>query len=883
MLRCSGEVEGRGPEHETLQHSVVDEQFTATQAHRPERLHNDGLEQDRWLRIGNHRGRRQIRSGDSRMGMQRVSQGQREHREERPRFIGKLTGRIERLFHDERKHRLEHLILAAVVAIDRGVMQTSRLAEGAQGQCVEAVFVDELQCRAREQASGVGSVRHVRTVANAPDETAPCRTRRSVVTQRGPARTMTPSSVGRRPVPHRHGSLYCRRHAGPPITVSLESDAHCRIRLDRRADVRVLVDPELAGSMSARLDRRFAAALASLLVVASTLTACGSPTTAPNGDVGTLKIVDGQAHLTIPALWAAVQKDGTRAGGIEPAEIVVSTSGETSAYRVDLADIEAQGAGPAWRAATSMAAAFATIFVGADPASVDYHFTVTGPIDGPSAGGILTVGIVAAFRGQSIAAGHTMTGTITADGSIGVVSGVATKIEAAAREGYTTIVVPEAIAPGSWAQGNQYTELADSLGVRVVPVNTIGDAYAVMTGNALPTGDPIPVSSISWPSQVEQVTTSTTESLIETLDALTQAAGPELDADTRALAERTLEEARLDVASGALARAYGTTALALTRVARAQGAAATERLIATDGLQGARDDLRARAQSLLELSRTSLADGANVPVVGLEQQIALPTALAWASFSEVTMEGLLAELPQAQTPQVLLEMGRSVAEGELGVRVFLPDAIDVVQSIPSANSVDNPDVPALLSEYSAFILRACDAGEQYLSDVLGLDLTIDGTFINNGYLAGAVAARTLAARVTPQTDAYADEAAQLSTALTYFWLVSNAIASTQAYEVTPGSGADDVDAGRQDAMNAAIDDTWDFVLFRSQELNAAELDTSAATWSAAWALEQSLATRDSEIATESGWLAQGELWYDSVQVMMLISATSPSVIPTKEP
>lgn len=632
-----------------------------------------------------------------------------------------------------------------------------------------------------------------------------------------------------------------------------------------------------------RLGRRASATATSLLVVASSLAGCASPTAAPSDGVGALTVVDGRAHLTIPALWAAIQSDGTRAGGIEPAEIIVSTFGETSDYRVDLADIEARGAGPAWQAATSMAAAFSTIFVGADPDTVDYHFTVTGPIDGPSAGGILTVGIIAAFRGQSLAPGHTMTGTITADGSIGAVGGVATKIEAAAREGYTTIVVPEAIDPGGWEQGNRYTELAESLDVRVVPVNTIGDAYAVMTGNTLPTEPPIPVSDVTWPSPVTEVTAATTQSLIETLDALTQAAGSDLDAQTRDLAERTLTQARTDLASGALARAYGTTALALTRVARASGAAATERVLAIDGEQAARDDLRDRARSLLERSRAALEDAATTPVVGLEQQIALPTALAWASFTEVTMEGLLAELPLATSTTALLEMARSIAEGELGVRVFLPDAVDVVRSIPTTNRVDNPDLPALLSDYSAFILRACEAGERYLADVLGQDLTSDGRFVNNGYLAGAVAARALASKVTPQTDAYADEAEQLSTALTYFWLVSNSIASLQAYEVVTGADPDDVDAERQDAMDAAIDDTWDFVVFRSQELGAAGIDTSAATWSAAWALEQSRSNRGTEIATESGWLAQGELWYDSVQVMMLISATNPTVIPTTTP
>ena len=583
--------------------------------------------------------------------------------------------------------------------------------------------------------------------------------------------------------------------------------------------------------------------------------------------------------MIIPALWAGQQADGTQAGGIEPAQIVVSTAGETSDYNVDLADIEARGAGPAWQAATSMAAAFATIFVGADPDTVDYHFTVTGPIDGPSAGGLLTVGIIAAFRGESLAPSRTMTGTITADGSIGAVGSVSTKIEAAAREGYSTIVVPEALDPGGWQDGNEYTELADSLGVSVVPVNTIGDAYAVMTGATLPTDPPIPVSTVRWPAPVAAVTEATTASLVATLDAAVRASGPALDPETSALAEQTLASARTDAAAGALARAYGTTALALTRVVRSSEATAIERRIATDGIAVAKRELRMKATALLQRSRAALVQSAATPVVGLEQQFALPSALAWASFTEVTMEGLLADLSETTDAQVLMEMGRSIAEGEVGVQVFLPDAISVVRAIPADGSVDNPDASGILNDYSAFLLRACESGERYLADVLGRNLQQDGSFANNGSLAGVVAARSLAETVTPTTEAYPSEAQQLSMALTYYWLVSEAIASQQAYRVLPGTGADDIDARRQDAMNAAIDDTWDFIVLRSRDLETGGIDPSGATWSAAWAREQSQASRGTEIATESGWLAQGELWYDAVQVMMLTSATSPSLIP----
>jgi hypothetical protein len=154
----------------------------------------------------------------------------------------------------------------------------------------------------------------------------------------------------------------------------------------------------------------------------ATLGACGSPSdTAGSGDIGQLRIEDGGTAITVPALWAAKRADETYDGGIEPAQILVSTDASQAGYTVDLASIEAKGAGPSWEAATASAAAFATMFSGKDPSQVALNFTITGPIDGPSAGGLLTCGLLAAFAGVSFKPGVTMTGTISPEGSIGIV------------------------------------------------------------------------------------------------------------------------------------------------------------------------------------------------------------------------------------------------------------------------------------------------------------------------------------------------------------------------------------------------------------------------------------------------------------------------------
>ena len=56
-----------------------------------------------------------------------------------------------------------------------------------------------------------------------------------------------------------------------------------------------------------------------------------------------------------------------------------------------------------------------------------------GNIDGPSAGGVLCLGIMSALEGRDFPNDFAMTGTILPDGTIGLVGGVPEKLLAAAK------------------------------------------------------------------------------------------------------------------------------------------------------------------------------------------------------------------------------------------------------------------------------------------------------------------------------------------------------------------------------------------------------------------------------------------------------------------
>lgn len=85
--------------------------------------------------------------------------------------------------------------------------------------------------------------------------------------------------------------------------------------------------------------------------------------------------------------------------------------------------------------------------IGTSFSNTDIILTITATdqvdaVDGPSAGGAITVALMAALENKQIIDGVYMTGTIQSDGEIGQVSGIPHKALAAAEDGANKILVP---------------------------------------------------------------------------------------------------------------------------------------------------------------------------------------------------------------------------------------------------------------------------------------------------------------------------------------------------------------------------------------------------------------------------------------------------------
>ncbi len=196
--------------------------------------------------------------------------------------------------------------------------------------------------------------------------------------------------------------------------------------------------------------------------------------------------------VTINTLSYYTAADGTADGRCTPVQITVDKN-PTKTLKVAFIEDSIDSYGGMWRAAAWMATVMAADVTGFNPLSTQVSFERQGRVDGPSAGGLMTAGVLAALRGDTLRADAAMTGTINPDGTIGPVGGIVHKMVGAAKSGKKLVLIPH----GLRYEKNQNTgELVDlfihgrKLGLEVKAVGDIYSAYQALTGAKLPRAEP---------------------------------------------------------------------------------------------------------------------------------------------------------------------------------------------------------------------------------------------------------------------------------------------------------------------------------------------------------------------------------------------------------
>ena len=173
-------------------------------------------------------------------------------------------------------------------------------------------------------------------------------------------------------------------------------------------------------------------------------------------------------------------------GGSNGATIRLRRGG--SEFRVGFTEDEVSGTGDQWRAAGWNAATTATLLTGSTLTGIEITYDVEGEIDGPSAGALLTVGVLSLLRGDKIKKNVTMTGTINPDGTVGPVGGIPYKVDGAVDKNKTVMLIPDGQRNSADFDGNliDVVDLGRETDVEVKEVADVYEAYKEFTGKDLP-------------------------------------------------------------------------------------------------------------------------------------------------------------------------------------------------------------------------------------------------------------------------------------------------------------------------------------------------------------------------------------------------------------
>ncbi|CAM8622104.1 Peptidase S16, Lon proteolytic domain containing protein [Acidimicrobiia bacterium] len=578
--------------------------------------------------------------------------------------------------------------------------------------------------------------------------------------------------------------------------------------------------------------------------------------------------------LKIPVLWAGTDSSGKPIGGIEDAGVRVEQSGE-SGFGLDLTSVKAKAAGPQWLAASASAAAVATLLSAADPADLDIRYTITGSIDGPSGGAMLTVGTLAAIRNEQLAPGVTMTGTISPDGSVGQVSGIPSKLRGAADAGYKTVLLPirNLQATGD-SPITDMVEFGKTLGLDVRGVRDVGEAYAVFVGR--PIAPPSTGTYTSSPA-VETAARATTERLVTRLRDSINAAPATINQSLRDELVIESDKATAALQSGDIATAYGLANDSYTRLVRAVGFARANALFAAQGANAVRDDLLAQTAALRKIAAATIARDSKADSLDPVAQLTIPFAMGWVTYGDAVLAGIEKsfEPGNAVSPASYTTTAATIEEQRAGIEVFHPDAIEIVRATQNSNPSTRKATVSFLSSYTNFLVEAGDASLAYYETVVkrgaGTSESEQG-LPNYAFLAGSVLKATNSA-IDPDEQDLETEIAQSAEAITYFVVGSALVAGSQAFGLTGlGIGADPTRVADSILMTNSVAVAAASVNDYALALSGSGIDPGYPAWSAQWGTAVALATAGTTRTGAGSLIALNELWYDFINCAVLVAA-----------
>ena len=588
-----------------------------------------------------------------------------------------------------------------------------------------------------------------------------------------------------------------------------------------------------------------------------------------------------RTKITFPVLWAASGEFGKVSAGIEPAVILAETTGEPT-FEVNLGDITTKGAGAQWLAATASAATLATLYTGADPATLTLGYDITGPIDGPSGGAALTLGTIAAIRGDTVRPKVVMTGTILPDGTIGRVGLVPAKVAAAAKDGFTLVLIPVGNRMSVDSASGKVVDviaLGRTLGLTVRTVHDINEAYRDFTGETIapPAARPAGLSP-----EARAVAVATTRRTLAAAQASFVRNRSLIPQRARAGIAADLGSARSAMAAGRAGEAYGWAVEALYRIGGASGGARVTTLAREEGVAAARTALAGDVASLLARANTQFQQQSNPAGLRVEQWLTLPSAMGWVVYAQAVLQAAGTALKQpvvgvgkAKQIAQLADIARDVEGERLALEHLGPDAIAVVRAASSRTAVPEEQATAFMSGYSTFLARAGGANRVLYEALSKAPGTTGG---------GTGSYEVLAALRDEVEGAMAEagslqEAIQQSAYATTYYVLGTTLASGDAYGFSDstitdaGFDKDAQSAYERELLRNAVEGGEQTIAEWTAFLQWNGENMSYPVWQREWSTGIYRALRGTPREESGARLALNEIWYAVMNNLMIRSAS----------
>jgi hypothetical protein len=143
-----------------------------------------------------------------------------------------------------------------------------------------------------------------------------------------------------------------------------------------------------------------------------------------------------------------------------------------------------------------------------DPFSLRVTVEAEGAVDGPSAGALMAAAIMAGAKQVPIRTDVTITGALNPDLTIGPVGGIPEKVAAALAAGKKVIGIPMGQRRSESLKTKKKIDvvtMAERAGARIALVPDIEAAYELLTGNVLPSVQPLSREDMSLPPWISDI------------------------------------------------------------------------------------------------------------------------------------------------------------------------------------------------------------------------------------------------------------------------------------------------------------------------------------------------------------------------------------------